>query len=67
MAVSFVNSFSLDYGKMDYPIQIATISMRMGLSSVCFRGSQVDFPNIYVQCTSVYENCFYHSKQCKPL
>ena len=30
---------------MDFPIQIAT--MRMGWS-LCFKGSQVDFPNKYV-------------------
>ena len=31
---------------MDFQIQIATI--RMGLSIICFKGSQVDFPNKYV-------------------
>ena len=46
MLVLFVKSFSLDSGKMDFPIQIATI--RMGLSIICFKGSQVDFPNKYV-------------------
>ena len=35
--------FSLDSGKIDFPIQMATI--RMGLSIICFKGSQVDFPN----------------------
>ena len=43
MAVLFAESFSLDYGKIDFPIQIATI--RMGLSIICFKGSKVDFPN----------------------
>ena len=42
MAVLFLERFSLDTGKIDFPIQIATI--RMGLSIICFRGSQVDFP-----------------------
>ena len=42
----FVEFFSLDTGKIDFPIQIATI--RMGLSIICFKGSQVDFPyNVY--------------------
>ena len=45
MAVFF--EFSLDYMKqMDFPMQIATIRMR--LSNLCFKGSQVDFPNKYV-------------------
>ena len=44
--VLFVERFSLDSGKMDFPIHIATI--RMGLSIICFKGSQVDFPNKYV-------------------
>ena len=35
--------FSFDSGKIDFPILIATI--RMGLSFICFKGSQVDFPN----------------------
>ena len=35
--------FSLDSGKIDIPIQIATIMM--GLFIICFKGSQVDFPN----------------------
>ena len=39
----FAESFSLDSGKIDFPIQIATI--RMGLSIIYFKGSQVDFPN----------------------
>ena len=30
-------------GRLIFPIQIATI--RMGLSIICFKGSQVDFPN----------------------
>ena len=42
MPVFFVESFfSLDSGKMDFPI-------RMGLSIICFKGSQVDFCNKYV-------------------
>ena len=43
MAVLFVESFSLDSWKIDFPIQIATI--RMGLAIICLKGSQVDFPN----------------------
>ena len=43
MTVLFVESFSLDSGRIDFPIQIATI--RMGLSIICFKGSKVDFPN----------------------
>ena len=39
MAVLFVERFSLDSGKFDFPIQIATLSI------VCFKVSQVDFPN----------------------
>ena len=31
---------------MDFPIQIATI--RIGLSIICFKGSQVDLPNKYL-------------------
>ena len=46
MDVLFVESFSLDFGKIDFPIQIATI--RMVLSITCFEGSQVDLPNICV-------------------
>ena len=42
MAVLFVEGFSLDSGTIDFPIQIGTI--RMGLSIICFKGSQVDFP-----------------------
>ena len=42
MAVLFVVSFSLDSGKIDLPIQIATIRMR--LSIICFKGSHVDSP-----------------------
>ena len=46
MAVLFVESFSLDSGKNDFHIQIATI--RIGLSIICFKGSPVDFPdNVY--------------------
>ena len=54
MAVLFVESFSLDSGKIDFPIQIATLSI------LCFKVSQVDFPNKCV----VSEYCIYHSKQC---
>ena len=43
MAILFVESFPLDSGKLDLPIQIATIAME--LSIICFKGSQVDFPN----------------------
>ena len=43
MAVLFAESFSLDSWKIDFPIQIATI--KMGLSIICFKGSQVDFLN----------------------
>ena len=43
MAGLFVMSFSLDSENIDFPIQIATI--RMGLSIICFKGSQVDYPN----------------------
>ena len=39
----FFEEFSLDSGKMDFLIQIATI--RMGLSIIYFKGSQVDFSN----------------------
>ena len=47
VSVLFVESFPLDSGKIDFPIQIATI--RMGLSSICFKGSQVDFIiNVYL-------------------
>ena len=38
--------FTLGSLKIDFPIQIATI--RTGLSIICFKGSQVDFPNICV-------------------
>ena len=41
MPILFVKFFSLDSG-----IQIATI--RMGLSIICFKGSQLDFPNKHV-------------------
>ena len=40
MAVLFVERFSLDSGKIDFPIQIATLSI------VCFKVSQVDFPSV---------------------
>ena len=43
MVVLFVESFSLDSGKIDFPVQIATI--RVVLSIICFEGSLVDFPN----------------------
>ena len=43
MAVLFAERFPLDSGKIDFPIQIATI--RMGLSIICFKGSRVDFTN----------------------
>ena len=44
MAVLFVESFFLlDSGNIDLPVQILTI--RMGLSIIWFKGSQVDFPN----------------------
>ena len=46
MPVLFVESFSLDSGKMDSPKQIAT-TIRMGLSITCFKGSQIDFLNNY--------------------
>ena len=35
--------FTLGSGKIDFPIQIATL--RIGLFIICFKGSQVDFPN----------------------
>ena len=43
MAVLFIERFSLDSGKIDLPIQIATI--RMGVSIICFKWSHVVFPN----------------------
>ena len=43
MTVLFVISFSLDSGKIDFPMQRASI--RMGLSIMCFKGSKVDFSN----------------------
>ena len=43
VAVLFVMSFSIDSGVIDFLIQISTI--RMGLSIICFKGSQVDFSN----------------------
>ena len=39
MAVLFVERFSIDSGKVDFPIQIDTLSI------VCFKMSQVDFPH----------------------
>ena len=46
MPILFEESFSLDSGKMDFPIQIAT--KRMRLSIIYLKGSQVDFPNKYI-------------------
>ena len=43
MAVLFVEFFPCFWEDIDFPIQIATI--RMGLSTICLKGSQVDFPN----------------------
>ena len=43
VAVLFVECFSLDSGKIDLFIQIATIKMR--LSIICFKGSQLYFPD----------------------
>ena len=43
MVALFVESILLDSGKIDFPLRIATI--KMGLSIICFEGSQVDFPN----------------------
>ena len=39
MWLSCFREFPLDSGKIDFPIQIAT------LSTLCFKVSQVDFPN----------------------
>ena len=39
MAVLIVERFSLDSGKIDFPIQIAILSI------LCFKVSHVDFPN----------------------
>ena len=39
MAILFVDSFSLDFGKIAFTIQIATLSI------LCLNVSQVDFPN----------------------
>ena len=39
MAVLFEERFSLDSGKIDFPIHIATLSIK------CLKVSQVDFPN----------------------
>ena len=33
---------------------------------ICYKGSQVDFPNKYVHVISVSEYCIYDSKQCNP-
>ena len=58
----WLSCFSLDSGKIDFTIQIATI--KIGLSILCFKGSQVDFPN---ECVLQSLNiAFYHSKQCRP-
>ena len=62
MAVLFVESFSLDSGKIDFPIQVATI--RIGLSIMFYKGSQVDFPNKCV--LQSLKIAFYHSKQSRP-
>ena len=35
--------FPLILGRLVFPIKIATI--RIGLSIICFKGSQIDFPN----------------------
>ena len=43
VAVLFVESFFLDSGKINFPIQRATI--KIGLSIICLKGSQIDFPN----------------------
>ena len=47
---------------MDFHMQIATI--RMGLSLIYLKGSQVDISKFI--CTSVLEYCIYHSKHCRP-
>ena len=47
---------------MDFPIQIATI--RIGLSSICFKGSQVDLPT-YMNFRLQSYYCIYLSKKCK--
>ena len=44
---------------MDFPIQISAI--RIGVSNIYFKGSQVDFSK--ESCTSFSEDCIYHSKQ----
>ena len=41
MAVLLVVSFSLDSGKIDFRVQIGSLT----LSILCFKVSQVDFPN----------------------
>ena len=43
MPVLFVEFFPWFWEKMDFPIQIATIRMRLII--ICFKGSQVDFTN----------------------
>ena len=45
MAVLFVESFSLDSGKIDFPTQIATIRMGLSYNGWCFKGSHIDFPD----------------------
>ena len=47
---------------MDFPIQIATI--RLGVSIICFKGSQVDFPNKYV--LQSLKILFYHGNSGDP-
>ena len=50
MRLSCLKSFSLDSGKIDFPMifpYIATIRM-MGLSIIYFKGSHIDFPNKYL-------------------
>ena len=42
MAVLFVEMFSHDSGEIDFPLQLATLSI------VCFKVSHVDFPNEFV-------------------
>ena len=39
MAFLFVERFSLDFGKIDFSKQLATLSI------ICLKVSQVDFPN----------------------
>ena len=57
-----VEFFFLDSGKMDFPIQIATIGWDCPL---CFKESQVDIPiNKYT--SESLKIAFCQSKQCKP-